>query len=350
MLATTAVHRAARRHLPDDPLDVQQPAVFARVRVGERAVARRAPARACGRRRAPRAARARRRARSTAPCGCPRRSAAGSARRSRRRRTRRPRPRGAAGGGSSCPGSRRGGRPRSRGEPHGRLLDVVRGPERADADAHLVAGGEAPAVAGADVARVDPQLHLLAAARRVHLEAAREPRVRRLDRRRVGEHAPPAERVDDQRRAQLAAVGVHGVARSRPVTVAVSNSSSARLRLRPQQRAQLAVVERRERPRQLPARGRDSGVCTTSSSKLWRCEPIRSSASQPVRRHRAGRGLALADLVAVDHQHARAASRRARARPPGRRSSRRRRARRSRAPGGFAALPASSLGQASAPQ
>ena len=98
---------------PDRPLDRQQPAEFPRVGVREGARSGPAPARACGARRAPRAARARTRARSTARCGCPRRSAAGSARRSRRRRRRRPRRRGAAGGGSSCPGSRARGRPRS---------------------------------------------------------------------------------------------------------------------------------------------------------------------------------------------------------------------------------------------
>src|SRR5205807_9650925 len=40
------------------------------------------------------------------------------------------------------------------GQTHGRLLDVVRRPEGPDADAQLVARGEVPAVAGADVARI----------------------------------------------------------------------------------------------------------------------------------------------------------------------------------------------------
>src|SRR5205823_12544995 len=45
-------------------------------------------------------------------------------------------------------------------EPHGRLLDAMRGPEGPHAYAQLIARGKVPAVAGAHVARVDPQLHL----------------------------------------------------------------------------------------------------------------------------------------------------------------------------------------------
>ena len=63
------------------------------------------------------------------------------------------------------------------GQQHGGLLDVEAGVERADADPHLVAGGEGPAVAGGHVAAVDPDLEVLAAARRVDLEPARERRV-----------------------------------------------------------------------------------------------------------------------------------------------------------------------------
>src|SRR5690348_14805105 len=88
----------------------------------------------------------------------------------------------------------------------------MRRPERADADSHLVARREAPRVARADVGGVDPQLELISAPGWVHLEATREARVRRLDRRAAGEHAPPAERVDDQRGRDVAAVGVDGVA------------------------------------------------------------------------------------------------------------------------------------------
>ena len=78
-----------------------------------------------------------------------------------------------------------------------------------------------------------------------------------------------------------------------------------RVGLLPQQRAQLAVVEGRERPRQLPAGGAPGGVhdAARRSSGAAR-RPAR--APQPRGRDRAGRGLALADLVAVDDQHARA--------------------------------------------
>ena len=57
-------------------------------------------------------------------------------------------------------------------QPQRRLLDGVVRVERADADAHLVARGERPAVAGVDVARVDPQLEVVARALRVDLQAA----------------------------------------------------------------------------------------------------------------------------------------------------------------------------------
>ena len=91
-------------------------------------------------------------------------------------------------------------------EAHRGLLDVMRGPEGADADAQLVARREAPRVAGADIGGVDPELQILAAPARMDLQAAREAGVGRLDRRGVGKHAPPAESVDDERRAHLAAI------------------------------------------------------------------------------------------------------------------------------------------------
>jgi len=54
----------------------------------------------------------------------------------------------------------------------GRVLDVEAGVEGADPDTHLVVGGEAPAVAGGDVAAVDPDLEVVAAAGGMHLQAA----------------------------------------------------------------------------------------------------------------------------------------------------------------------------------
>src|SRR3954464_8834933 len=82
--------------------------------------------------------------------------------------------------------------------------------ERADADAHLFAGGEAPAVAGGDVAAVDPDLEIGAGAIWVHLEAARERRVRRLIDAVARQHAAPPKSVDDQGRGQVTSVGQHG--------------------------------------------------------------------------------------------------------------------------------------------
>ena len=104
------------------------------------------------------------------------------------------------------------------GEEDGRVLHVEARVERADADPRLLAGREGPAVAGGHVAAVDPDLEIVAGAGRMHLEPARERRVGRLIARR-GEHAPPAERIDHERRRNLAAVGRH--ARSDPCSADV---------------------------------------------------------------------------------------------------------------------------------
>src|SRR4051794_5897408 len=58
------------------------------------------------------------------------------------------------------------------GQQHGGVLDVEAGIERADADALLVARWEAPAVTRRDVAAVDPDLEVLAAAVWMDLETA----------------------------------------------------------------------------------------------------------------------------------------------------------------------------------
>ncbi len=190
------------------------------------------------------------------------------------------------------------------GEPYGRLLDVVARPEGADADAQLIACREAPAVASANVAVVDPQLHLLAVAAGVYLQSTRETGVRRLDWGRVREHAPPAERVHHQRSGQLAPVGLDGA------PLAAGHGGGLQLELRtggllPKERAQLAVVERGERPRQRPARGAIRGVddhlLEALAPGVHQIERV-----HPLRGHRARRSLALAELVAVDHEHPRA--------------------------------------------
>ena len=203
-----------RRDPRDQPLNAQHPPERERRGWPRSRVALRAPARGSGARRARRAARGRTRSRSRARSGSPRRSAAGSGRPSRRRRTRRPRsPRG-AGAGSSCPGS---GPPRRRGRSASRTvgsLDVEAGIERADADPHLVGGREAPAVAGGHVGAVDPDLHVR---RRAPGGCTSSPRESSASGGWIvvagAEHAPPAERVDDQRRADLAAVGAGRVVR-----------------------------------------------------------------------------------------------------------------------------------------
>ena len=144
------------------------------------------------------------------------------------------------------------------GEQHRRVLDVEARVEGADPDPQLVLGGEGPAVAGGDVPAVDPDLEVLAAARRVDLEAARERRVGGLVAVAAGQHAAPAERVDDQRRADRAAVGVDG-----QLTAAVpARGASVDLRrlecgvaVRPEQLADLPVVEGREGPGKVVAGG-----------------------------------------------------------------------------------------------
>ena len=81
----------------------------------------------------------------------------------------------------------------------------------------------------------------------MHLESARERRVRRLVAARV-EHAAPAERVDDQRSAHLAAVGAHDRRCARRRACPTSRSRHGRglehgVVLLVEQRAERAVVE-----------------------------------------------------------------------------------------------------------
>ena len=140
------------------------------------------------------------------------------------------------------------------------------------------------------------------------LQAAREARLRRLD-------VAPAPST----RRQPSASTISGARRSpRSVctpTVPPSPRAALDLRrlehrprpaLRPQQPAQLAVVERREGPRQRPARAAPAACGRAASRRSAGSTPSRPRFAQPLGRRRAGRGLALADLVAVDDQHARA--------------------------------------------
>ena len=116
--------------------------------------------------------------------------------------------------------------PRSPARRTRRLLDVVARVERADADAQLVAGGEAPRVPRAHVGGVEPQLEVVAGGRRVDLEAARQPRLGGWIGRPAAEHAAPAERVDDERRASGRRGRCGRCGRVRPSTFAVSNCAS----------------------------------------------------------------------------------------------------------------------------
>ncbi len=137
----------------------------------------------------------------------------------------------------------------------------------------------------------------------MHLEAPGEGRVGGLVAGWV-EHAPPAERVDDERRAQVAAVGVNG----RPGAALDLGGVELGVALVGEQGAQLAVVEGREAPWQAVARvdvrGVDDEVREGLADRRVEAERV-----EPPCRGGAGGGLALADLVAVDDEHARARAR-----------------------------------------
>jgi hypothetical protein len=195
------------------------------------------------------------------------------------------------------------------------LLDRDLRIERADADADLVTRGERPAVTGAEVALGDPQLEVRAGALRVDLQPAAERGVRRLEVVAGGEDPAPAERVDDQRRAQVAAVGVHGVAGA--ALDLGDLKVGPRPPLVPQQLQQVAVVEGRPGPRHRPAGAGRRRVADHRVEGLADAG-LEAHVAQPVRGGGAGAGLALADLVAVDDEHARAArAQLARDRQPG---------------------------------
>ncbi len=153
----------------------------------------------------------------------------------------------------------------------------------------------------------------------------------------VGEHATPAERVDDQRRRQIPAVGVNGVA------VAAADRGRlelgvARVGLLPQQRAQLAVVEGGERPRQLPARRGPRRVHDELVEGL--AQRARRDRALPASRWGSRTPRSGARRSHSGRSRARALPcRPARARWRARRRRRRRRARRNRAAGECASAP-----------
>ncbi len=181
-------------------------------------------------------------------------------------------------------------------QPNGGVLDPNAGVEGANAHPDLVVGGEAPAVAGGHVVAVDPDLQLPRGSARVHLQPARERRVHGLVA--VGaEHASPTKAVDDQRGVQVATVGMHGRA-SPPVDLCRLELGVTALE---QQLAQGRIVEGRERPRKVHAGGDMRGVNRqVAEGLLDRCAG--SHRIEPLGGSRAGRGLALPDLVTVDDQ------------------------------------------------
>ena len=97
---------------------------------------------------------------------------------------------------------------------------------------------------------------------------------------------------------------LHRLARRARRTLAISNRAS---RLLPQRRAQLAVVEARPAPRQPEARRAVRRV-ERHALELLPDRALDAHRVQPRRRRRAGGRRALADLVAVDHEHVGAAA------------------------------------------
>ena len=70
--------------------------------------------------------------------------------------------------------------------------------------------------------------------------------------------------------------------------------------------AELRVVDRGERPRQLPTGARDRGRVHEQRAERLPDRRLHAHVAQPLGRGRAGRGLALADLVTIEHKHPRA--------------------------------------------
>ena len=137
----------------------------------------------------------------------------------------------------------------------------------------------------------------------MHLESARERRLGGL----VAlpcQHPPPAERVDHERGAQLAAVGGDRAARPTP---AHGGDLEAGVALLEQKPAELAVVEGRPAPRQAVA----DGAVRRRERHAGQLLPDRAGHThrlEPGPGRGARRGGAFADLVAVDEQHVDAAA------------------------------------------
>ena len=187
---------------------------------------------------------------------------------------------------------RRGGR---------RLLDRDARIVGAGADARLAVGRHAPAVAAADQRAVDQHVECaVAAVVRMHLEPARERPALAVEG--VGaEDAAPAERVDDERRNDVAAIGAHAAV-DPPLHECTLEAGVALL---PEQPAQLLVVERGPAPRQphphRAVRGGEGHV-----GQLLPNRGLEAQRLEPRERGRARRGGVGADLVAIEDEHVRA--------------------------------------------
>ena len=167
------------------------------------------------------------------------------------------------------------------GQPHGRLLDVVARVERADADPHLVARGERPAVARAHVALVDPQLELLGrgrrggppararAAPRAAARCPRTPSTRRQPSASTSSGALHVAAVGVDRRAG-APVDLRGLELGRPTAPTAARTGAG---------------SRRSRTTSRSASGRSCRACgPASESNVWRIE----SSSPRLRSHSVG--------------------------------------------------------------
>ena len=215
------------------------------------------------------------------------------------------------------------------GQRQRRVLDVQARVERADADPQLVARRERPAVAGRDVAAVEPQLEVVAGRRAgapPGRARARPPAAARSRRAR----APAASRARPRSRARARRRGRCG----RRCRCARSPWRSRTRRRRSGPTAgRTASGSRRSRTSTAAASGRSPEACGRAAIRTSGGS-IQSSPRllQPLGRGGARGGLPLADLVAVQDQHASRRSRVTHARPPAPRTRRRRSGRRWRRP------------------
>jgi len=183
----------------------------------------------------------------------------------------------------------------------GRLPDVVARDVGADPDAPLARRRHRPGVAATHDVALDPDVEVDAAGVvRMDLEATGDRGVGRLHVRAPAEHPPPAERVDDQRRGERAAVGDDRLAVA--AALDLRDLEARRAALLPQRQAQLAVVECAPAPGQPEARGPVRSV-ERHARELLADRPLDAHRVQPWGRRGAGARGAFADLVAVDDEH-----------------------------------------------